>query len=144
MVVPNGTILYAGPYSDAPTDVEIIGQYAVDTLMPGLWDVHTHFEGTDCDALTSSDAFHSDNGGYFPAKYDSFACALAQLKETVCAGITSVRELGGMYGQSLKHVTEAGLVPAPHFYHAARPIGITGGHTDQQYMPVDITRNDVS
>lgn len=110
--------------------------------MPGMWDVHTHFEGTDCDALDSGDNFHSTSGGYFPAKYDSFACALAQLKETVCAGITSVRELGGMYGQSLKHVTEGGLVPAPHFYHASHPIGMTGGHSDQQYLPTEVTRND--
>ena len=47
-----------------------------------------------------------------------------------------------MYGQSLKHVTEGNLVPAPHFYHASRPIGMTGGHTDQQYLPTEVTRND--
>ena len=31
------------------------------------------------------------------------------------------------------------LATASHFHYANRALGITGGHTDQQYLPVGIT-----
>lgn len=139
----NGTIIFAGPRAEAPPfSGPVFDLGRVPVIMPGIWDVHTHFAGTDCDSLSSGMSFHSSTGGYFPEKYDNYACALAQLRETLCAGVTSVRELGGMYGQSLKHVSESALFPSPHFYHASKPIGMTGGHADNQYMPTMITRND--
>jgi len=53
-----------------------------------------------------------------------------------------VRELGGIYGQALFELTESGLFPAPHFHFASKPIGMTGGHTDEQYLPIQVTRMD--
>eukprot|EP00965_Chrysotila_dentata_P198802 6179030-Pleurochrysis_carterae.AAC.3 len=80
--------------------------------------------------------------GYAPSKYVAFACAVQMLRETLCAGVTSVREMGGLYGQELHQLATSGLYPSPNFHYAGKFIGMTGGHTDEQYLPVTITRND--
>jgi imidazolonepropionase-like amidohydrolase len=70
--------------------------------------------------------------GYYPETYESFACALTQLRATLCAGVTSVREVGNKFSQALSHVIKSGIAPGPHFYYAGKAIGMSGGHSDLQ------------
>jgi len=69
-------------------------------------------------------SFMTDLGGYFPHAYSDFGCALAMLKESLCAGVTSVRELGGFFGQGLRPLVDSGMYPAPHFHYGSKAIGM--------------------
>jgi imidazolonepropionase-like amidohydrolase len=143
VVVFNDTILWVGaagaePSWLPPVDAEV----EVETIMPGFWDVHTHFLGDTCSAIESSATNEKFAAGFAPRTYVNFGCALAQLKEALCAGVTSVREVGGMYGQAIAELVAAGVYPAPNFHYAGKAIGMTGGHTDSQYDPIAKTRGD--
>jgi imidazolonepropionase-like amidohydrolase len=139
----NGTISYAGLAASMPKDLNITDKYQVPVAMPGMWDAHTHYGGSTCSLIDDVQSeFHDLAAGYFPHSYTDFGCALQMLRETVCAGITSVRELGGFFGQALRPLVESGLFPSPNFHYASHAIGMTGGHADQQYLPISITRRD--
>lgn len=148
----NGTIAYAGQAQLMPTTLNITSSYSFPVVMPGLWDVHTHYGGSlVCEngyaAADQSSLYNDLASGYAPHTLRDFGCAIAMLRETICAGITSVRELGGAYGQALKELERSSLSlfqPMPHFYTAQHAVGMTGGHTDEQYLPIDVTRSDYS
>jgi imidazolonepropionase-like amidohydrolase len=136
----NGTILFVGSSSELSEKIlnqfpKVLQKYELPVIMPGLWDAHTHFGGSAPNALPLS-------GGYAPNKYASFGMALKLLKEALCAGVTSVREVGNSYSQALGLLVRTGSVPGPHFYYASKAIGMTGGHTDEQYLPIAVTRHD--
>jgi imidazolonepropionase-like amidohydrolase len=138
----NGTIVFVGKldssdFQDFVSGVDIEETISIPVVMPGMWDVHTHFMGN-----CLGDGFHDLAAGYAPDKYVYFGCALKMLKESLCAGVTSVRDLGNAYGQSLGMLVRTGLFPGPNFYYASHAIGMTGGHTDQQYLPIQVTRMD--
>src|SRR5258707_746717 len=80
------TITYAGPAVDAPSG-PVAQTVRAHTVMPGLWDCHTHLMG----------AYTSDLGRLplEPAPLRA-ARATADLRAALDAGITSVREVGGL------------------------------------------------
>lgn len=53
-----------------------------------------------------------------------------------------MRDLGNSYAVGLAELVQSKAFPGPHFHYASKAIGMTGGHTDQQYLPVEITRQD--
>lgn len=130
----NNSILYAGPFASAPDLIANV-TYTVQAIMPGLWDCHTHFLGH----LSDKFAFHANGmfGGEYPVNYIRFNEAVQELKQTLMMGITSVREVGGAYGQALRALLESGAIVGPNFHYAGRCIGMTGGHTDDQLLPLD-------
>jgi imidazolonepropionase-like amidohydrolase len=99
------------------------------TVLPGLIDVHTHLTGTpDFDPyleLTSTDAKEAING-------------VANARTTLMAGITSVRNVGagGFTDVDLRDAINAGQVPGPHMQVSGPALGITGGHCDENLLPV--------
>jgi len=99
------------------------------TVLPGLIDVHTHLTmTTDFDPyreLTSTDAKEAING-------------VANARTTLMAGITSVRNVGasGFADVDLRDAINAGQVPGPHMLVSGPAMGITGGHCDQNLLPV--------
>jgi imidazolonepropionase-like amidohydrolase len=98
------------------------------TVLPGLIDVHTHLTMTpDFDPyreLTSTDAKEAING-------------VANARTTLMAGITSVRNVGasGYTDVDLRDAINSGQVPGPHMLVSGPPLGITGGHCDENLLP---------
>ena len=121
--------------SIAPTD-EVQAQESdtvVDlaglTVMPGLIDVHTHLTmNTDFDPyqeLTSTSAKEAING-------------VVNAKTTLLAGFTSVRNVGadGYTDVDLRDAINAGQIPGPHMLVSGPAMGITGGHCDENLLPI--------
>ena len=98
------------------------------TVLPGLIDVHTHLtSNTDFDPfheVTSTDAKEAING-------------VVNAKTTLLAGFTSVRNVGagGYTDVDLRDAINAGQVPGPHMQVSGPPLGITGGHCDDNLLP---------
>jgi imidazolonepropionase-like amidohydrolase len=99
------------------------------TLLPGLIDVHTHVTmDTNFDPyheLTSTDAKEAITG-------------VVNAKTTLLAGITSVRNVGagGYTDVDLRDAIDAGQVPGPHMQVSGPALGITGGHCDNNLLPI--------
>jgi imidazolonepropionase-like amidohydrolase len=98
------------------------------TVLPGLIDVHTHLTGNpDFDPyheLTLTNGREAING-------------VANARTTLLAGITTVRNVGasGYTDVDLRDAVDAGQVPGPHMQVSGPPLGITGGHCDDNLLP---------
>ena len=99
------------------------------TVLPGLIDVHTHLrEIPDFDPyreLTGTDAKEAING-------------VVNARTTLMAGFTSVRNVGagGFVDVDLRDAINAGQVAGPHMLVSGPPLGITGGHCDDNLLPI--------
>jgi imidazolonepropionase-like amidohydrolase len=100
------------------------------TVLPGLIDVHTHLTGIpDFDPyreLTTTNAKEAING-------------VVNARVTLMAGFTSVRNVGagGYVDVNLRDAINAGQVPGPHMLVSGPPLGITGGHCDDDLLPFE-------
>jgi imidazolonepropionase-like amidohydrolase len=130
IVVVGDTIQSIGPTASV---AGLPGDTIVDlsrmTVLPGLIDVHTHLTmNTDFDPyreLTSTDAKEAING-------------VVNARTTLLAGFTSVRNVGaGDYTDvDLRDAINAGQVPGPHMLVSGPALGITGGHCDNNLLPI--------
>jgi imidazolonepropionase-like amidohydrolase len=99
------------------------------TVLPGLIDVHTHLTmNPDFDPfheVTSTDAKEAING-------------VVNARTTLLAGFTSVRNVGayGFTDVDLRDAVNSGQVPGPHMLVSGPLIGITGGHCDENLLPI--------
>jgi len=99
------------------------------TVLPGLIDVHTHLTMVpDFDPyreLTSTDAKEAING-------------VVNARATLLAGFTSVRNVGagGYTDVDLRDAINSGQIEGPHMMVSGPAIGITGGHCDENLLPV--------
>jgi imidazolonepropionase-like amidohydrolase len=129
IVVEGDTIVSVGPASDAKPAP---GTATIDlpnaTVLPGLIDAHTH--------LTA------DNGqfGYPGLGISVPREALTGAKNariTLQAGFTTVRNVGasGYSDVALRDAINAGDVPGPRMLVSGPPLGITGGHCDENLLP---------
>lgn len=100
------------------------------TVLPGLIDMHAH--------LTSSHAEH----GYKRLSSSNTRSALRGVKhakDTLMAGVTSVRNLGaaGFTDVDLRDAINEGDVLGPRMFVSGPSLGITGGHCDNNLLPYD-------
>ena len=100
------------------------------TVLPGLIDVHTHLTfATDFDPYTrlSTDPVREALNGVRFAKI------------TLEAGFTTVRNVGasGYSDVALRDYINAGNIPGPHMQVSGPPLGITGGHCDNNFLPAE-------
>jgi imidazolonepropionase-like amidohydrolase len=99
------------------------------TVLPGLIDVHTHLTNNpDFDPyreLIQTDAKDAING-------------VVNARTTLMAGITSVRNVGasGFVDVDLRDAVNAGQVTGPHMLVSGPLLGITGGHCDENLLPI--------
>jgi imidazolonepropionase-like amidohydrolase len=125
VLVEGATITYAGPAATAPASPEAV---AVPTpvVMPGLWDCHGHFLG-----LRSIDLSR------LPLEPVALRAArtTADLRAALDAGVTSVREVGGL-GVHLARAVAEGVLAGPHIYPAGSILSTTGGHGDLHGVPL--------
>jgi len=128
VIMAFGEIVYAGPTADAPghsADEEEVVEVA--TVMPGLWDCHAHFVGlpaADLEAMAAADIVAAS------------ARAVDDARQCINAGVTSVREVGGI-GIRLAQAIDEGRVTGPNIYGAGRILSTTGGHGDIHSLPLD-------
>ncbi|GKT85312.1 amidohydrolase [Colletotrichum tofieldiae] len=131
VAVEDGRIVHVGKHDKMPEKYRSVKPVHVPVVMPGLWDVHTHFIGLD--VVTGFDT------GLFNVLPGSNALVGAitvqDLEETLMAGYTSVRELGG-YAGDLVPAIEKGRLVGPNVYSSIAAMSITGGHGDQHSLPV--------
>jgi imidazolonepropionase-like amidohydrolase len=98
------------------------------TVLPGLIDVHTHL---------------TDDNNFDPYHELSTSVAKSALigarnaKVTLEAGFTTVRNVGaaGYADVDLRDAINEGLVEGPHMQVSGPPLGITGGHCDDNLLP---------
>ena len=100
------------------------------TVMPGLIDVHTHLTMD-----TNFDPYHELSTSV--AK--SALIGAHNAKVTLEAGFTTVRNVGaaGYADVDLRDAINEGLVPGPHMPVSGPPLGITGGHCDDNLLPFE-------
>ncbi|HLV59440.1 MAG TPA: amidohydrolase family protein [Natronosporangium sp.] len=125
VVVDDATISYAGPAATAPATPDATTVRA-PVVMPGLWDCHGHLMG-------------GRTLDFARMALDPVAVrasrATADLRAALDAGVTSVREVGGL-GVYLARVVEEGRVVGPTIYAAGAILSTTGGHGDLHSYPL--------
>ena len=98
------------------------------TVLPGMIDVHVHLT-----MVTNFDPYFELS--MTPAK--EAILGVENAKTTLEAGFTTVRNVGanGWTDVALRDEINAGHVPGPHMQVSGPPIGITGGHMDENLLP---------
>jgi len=128
IVIEGDKIVSVGPMSSAKlTGNEQRIELGDATILPGLIDAHTH--------LTFDPQFG----------YESLAISVSRealigaknARVTLQAGITTVRNVGadGYADVALRDAINAGDVPGPRMLVSGPPLGITGGHCDNNLLP---------
>jgi len=126
VVINGATITYAGAQAGAPA-VDGDATFHVPAVMPGLWDCHAHFFGAvDLNLMTVATT----------PLVASAARAVTDAAKALAAGVTSVRETGGL-GLHLSRAIDEGSVSGPHIYSAGAILSMTGGHGDTHCFPLD-------
>ena len=127
LVIEDKIIEWVGEQRDLP------GKYvsaphrdvSVPYLMPGLWDVHTHFLAGSDAAYVSFITEHPASAGASLAK----ACW-----ESLQRGVTSVRDLAG-FGCEVARVVNEGIISGPNIYSSGACLSQTAGHGDVFPLP---------
>jgi len=125
VVLDGDRIGYAGPAADAPQTPQA-SRHRAAAVLPGLWDCHGHFLGTrtlDLGRLPLQ-----------PLALRAARCA-RDLRNALDAGVTSVREVGGL-GVHLARAVAEGVLDGPAVYAAGAILSTTGGHGDLHSFPL--------
>ncbi len=107
------------------TTIELPGA----TLLPGFIDAHTH--------LTSDPNFGYQQLGISVPKEALIGAKNARI--TLQAGFTTVRNVGasGYTDVALRDAINEGMLPGPRMLVSGPPLGITGGHCDDNLLPFE-------
>jgi imidazolonepropionase-like amidohydrolase len=119
IVVEEGRIVDIGPNLDGDDAVDVTGR----TILPGLFDCHTHVVVSSIDTMRLLQT---------PFSYRFFQAA-HNLEATLRIGITTVRDAGGA-DLGVKQAVADGLVKGPRMQISLSMISQTGGHGDG-WMP---------
>jgi len=126
VVLDGSRIDYAGPAAMAPPTPGAPVWHAA-TVMPGMWDCHGHFLG--------SRTFDLGKLVLDPLALRG-ARSARDLRAALDAGVTSVREVGGL-GTELARAVAEGVLDGPAIYAAGAILSTTGGHGDVHSYPLD-------
>ncbi len=107
-----------------PGDDDTVIDLEDQTVLPGLMDMHVH--------LTGQYSPRSNLNRFILNEADYAFDAAMYAKRTLEAGFTVVRNLGDAFNVTvaLRKAIEAGDVPGPRIFTAAKGLASTGGHGD--------------
>jgi imidazolonepropionase-like amidohydrolase len=127
LIIENGKIVSTGASSEAkiPPDATRI-DLPNATVLPGLIDAHTH--------LTMDPQFGYETLALSVPRQTLTGAKNARV--TLLAGFTTVRNVGayGFSDVALRDAINAGDVPGPRMLVSGPPLGITGGHCDENML----------
>ena len=128
VLVEDNRIVRVGPRAgmDVPADITVIDAQG-GVILPGFIDTHVHImiEGINIPTMMTSP---------FSLKFYE---AARHMRNTIDAGITSVRDAGGA-DVGVKQAVEQGMVVGPRLQISITALSITGGHGDG-WMPSGVT-----
>lgn len=116
LVVEAGRIVDVGPGLDGDESIDASGQ----TILPGLFDCHTHV------VLSHIDIWKLLQQPFSFRFYE----AAKNLRATLEVGITSVRDAGGA-DLGTKKALQDGMISGPRMQISIRMLSQTGGHGDE-------------
>lgn len=119
LVVEDGRIVEIGTGLDGDEEVALDGK----TILPGLFDCHTHVVVSSIDTMRLLQT---------PFSYRFFQ-AMHNLEATLRIGITTVRDAGGA-DLGVKQAVEDGVIRGPRMHISLSMLSQTGGHGDG-WMP---------
>ncbi len=115
VVIEDDRIVEVGPGLDGDESVDCAGH----TVLPGLFDTHTHviFSTLDwVEELVTPFSF-------------KFYDAMRNLEATLATGITTVRDAAGA-DAGIKKAVDEGVIPGPRMQISVNMLSQTGGHAD--------------
>ena len=130
IVVQGETIQSIAPTASVTAQAgDTVVDLGSETVLPGMIDVHTHItsnpEFDPYKELINTDAKEAING-------------VVNARTTLLAGFTTIRNVGagGYTDVDLRDAVNAGQVIGPHMQVSGPPLGITGGHCDENLLPI--------
>ena len=128
VVVSGSRILGVGPGAPTPAGAQVI-DFGDATLSPGFIDAHTHLS-----MMYNADYRQNELDSLRRTIPEQTLRATENLKKTLAAGITTVRDVGSgdFVDVGLRNAAAAGIIPGPRMLVAVHAIGSTGGHCDGQ------------
>ncbi|PSN72203.1 hypothetical protein BS50DRAFT_569748 [Corynespora cassiicola Philippines] len=118
-------IAFVGSRASLPDTYVGCRRYTVPTVLPGLWDCHVHLMGVTSFNLSEIPKTHPATAGIRIAR---------SAADTLHAGFTSVRDLGG-WAPEIALAIEEGTTIGPNIYSAGAAISQTAGHGDLWDLP---------
>ncbi|KAH6659917.1 amidohydrolase [Truncatella angustata] len=138
LVIENKIIAWVGPQADLPKQYTAAPHrfFEMPYLMPGLWEVHSHFGGESADEGESS---------YVALVSLHPASAGARLSkgcwEALQRGYTSLRDVAG-YGCEVAKAIDDGTIVGPNVYSSGAGLSQLAGHGDVHDLPAgDVINN---
>jgi imidazolonepropionase-like amidohydrolase len=125
VVLDGPSIAFVGSTAALPAHFRNICASSAHTVMPGLWDAHCHFHGIRRFSLEDM---------LLTPKPTAAARAAKEAESALQAGITSVREAGGL-GIWLQAAIDEGTIAGPTIYSAGSVLSQSGGHADVHSVP---------
>lgn len=130
ILIENERISAVGPW--AQLSGRAAGAEVIDlsnaTVLPGLTDCHTHLTGNPEEVGYQSLGISIPRATLYGAR---------NARVTLEAGFTTVRNVGaeGYSDVALRDAINAGDIPGPRMLVSGPPIGVTGGHCDENLLP---------
>jgi len=131
IVIEGDRIVSVGPAAGVQP---VSGEKRVDlsgaTVLPGLIDVHTHLTG-------NPELIGYQSLGLSVPRETLYGAKNARI--TLEAGFTTARNVGasGYSDVALREAIDAGDLPGPRLLVSGPPLGITGGHCDENLLPYE-------
>ena len=134
VLVTDGKIMAISNSFKASDDLKVINLPDL-TLLPGLMDAHVHIIGNT--ELKGMERLSESS-------YLSTIYGVKNAKDTLMAGFTTVRNVGASnYSDvALKQAIANQAVLGPTLLVSGPPLGITGGHCDNNTLPYDFKHGD--